>query len=403
MRVLFISQTFPYPPDSGSRNIIYHWLQALSGTDRVKLLVAEPAEGHEGTIPGLANVGFECLRATPSLGLKDRVARLAKSILQGVPATAIDGVAAVARVLAAKRDLSAWYDVIILPDNASAGYARVLAKSVPVVLYKHSVQAMDARDDRRRKGMFHPRWLLEEWIVRRFEEQTCRAATVICAVTQEDAEELSRRYKLTKPIHVVPIGVERETFLPRSNDPDNHVIGFFGNLTWGANVDAVYWFAQRVMPKVWQAFPDAEFRAIGDGGDALRAAVPDSRVVFTGRVPQTHLRDALKDVAVGVVPVISGTGTRFKLLELLSMGMPTVTTSLGKMGTRCVHQEHVLVADQPESFADAVIALLSDASLRQRLSRQAIMLSREYTWENIFERLTILLNEIIRETGAASP
>jgi glycosyltransferase involved in cell wall biosynthesis len=373
-------------------------LQGVSRTDQVDLLVAESVENCEGQMPGLVNVRYESLGATPLLGLKDRVARLAKSILHGIPATAMDGVAAVARALVAKRDLTALYDLIFLPDNASAGYALLLPKGTPVVLYKASVQAMDARDDRRRNGMFHPRWLLEEWIVRRFEKQTSRAATVICTVTQEDAEELSRRYKLTKPIHVVPIGVERETFLPRSNDPGNHIIGFFGNLTWGANVDAVYWFAQRVMPNVWQAFPDAEFRAIGYGGDALRAAVPDSRVVFTGRVPS--IRDALKDVTIGVVPVISGTGTRFKLLELLCMGMPVVTTSLGKVGTHCMDQEHVLVADQPEPFADAVITLLSDASLRQRLSRQAIILSREYTWESIFERLTILLNEIILDRRA---
>jgi glycosyltransferase involved in cell wall biosynthesis len=82
------------------------------------------------------------------------------------------------------------------------------------------------------------------------------------------------------------------------------------------------------------------------------------------------------------------------------MGMPVVTTSLGKVGTHCMDQEHVLVADQPEPFADAVITLLSDASLRQRLSRQAIILSREYTWESIFERLTILLNEIILDRRA---
>jgi glycosyltransferase involved in cell wall biosynthesis len=398
MKLLFIAQTFPYPSDTGSRNLIFHWLDAASRANDVHLLwMGDSAQGKEG-IPGLPRVRVSCIEASPAMEMSARIRRFAEAVAIGIPPTSLAGMTRAARNEILRHVRADKPDLVVLAENVVAGYSPILAAYAPVVLFKHSVQAVDARDERRRHGMWHPRWILEEWMARRFEAKTCHAAKVVCTVNAEDAADLAQRYRLPRPAKVVSIGVDLSQFPNRDKDPGGQVIGFFGNLTWGANIDAVRWFANEIMPKVSSVHPDAMFRVIGGGGEDLRKNFSSPHLEFTGRV--TSIPEAMADVAVGVVPVVTGTGIRFKLLEMLSMGIPTVTTSLGNLGTGCVHGEHVLIADDADGFAHAVNALLSDSSLRAKLSREASVIAKEFSWEEIFEEIRGLIQEAVskRET-----
>jgi glycosyltransferase involved in cell wall biosynthesis len=382
MKILVLSSTYPYPLDTGSRNLVYHWTKFLSQRHQVNLLVISSEEvGPGGEIPGLPGVPLAVIHVVPNRRPFQRAARFAESWWKGIPASAlvVTSHAFIEKVRSTVQ--SGAYDAVVLAENNVAGFAPALKQQCKVVLFKHSVQLTDAEDDRRRFGKAGPRWAIAKSVVRRFESESCRAADVICTVTEEDAAELKRIYGLRGAIHVVPIGVDPSVFEKRAQDPGGSVIAFYGNLGWGANVDAVLWFAREVFPRVLERQPQAVFRVIGPGGDGLRTQVSHPRVEFEG--PVVPVTRALEDVAVGVVPVISGTGMRFKLVEMLSMGIPTVTTALGMVRTGCVHGQHVLIADDAESFAASVVQLLSDSELRQSLSRNAAELARQHSWDAV--------------------
>lgn len=381
MRVLVVAQTFPCPPDTGSRNVVFHWLQALGEHHDVDLLSVDPSGVDPPQAAALPSIRVVDAGQAPGMSLRARMTRIARSVMQGIPAASLAGMGQRAQEFAARIAAEAPYDVIVVPENAAAGFVPLLRGVAPILLYKHSVHAVDAREERLRRGAWHPRWLLEEWIVRRFEGRSYRLADSVCTVNHEDAREIQRRYGRHRAVQVIPIGVDLGVFPRRQRDPGGQVIGFVGNLSWAANKDAVSWFAKRVLPEVAEAFPDVVLRVIGPGGDDLRAQIRDPRVVFAGRVPR--VAEALDDIAVCVNPVISGTGVRFKLLEFLSVGVPTVTTSLGRLGTRCIHDDHVLVADEPEAFARSVMSLLSDSALRSRLSERGAAIARELSWDSV--------------------
>lgn len=396
MKLLYIADSLPYPPDTGSRNLIYHWLEAARRQHEVHLVVVGEVTDNKSEMPEFPNLRVEILPAVVGRTLPKRLFRLTTSAVFGIPATSLVCMPASTRECLRDMVEKGRYDAVVLTENVVAGYAQLLAPLAPVILFKHSVQAVDARDTRRRFGMYRPRWLLEEWIVKRFEWRTCRAATVVCCVNSGDATELSRRYRLARPAEVVPIGVDLGRFPRRNSDPGGKVVGFFGNLTWGANVDAAIWFADEVLPRVWEKHPDAQFRVIGPGSQQLPFYARDLRLVRVGPVPQTRIAEAMKDVAVGVVPIVSGTGVRLKLLEMLSMGIPTVSTSLGRLGTRCVDGEHILIADDSETFARAVSSLLSDSGLRRRLGAAGAELSRAHAWENSYPRILAAFELAVR-------
>src|SRR5215469_13871405 len=219
MKVLFLAQPFPYPPNTGSRNLIFHWLEAASGAHDVHLMwIGDPAEGRDH-IPELPGVRIDCVAAVPAMDTPARIRRLATGVAFRIPPTSLVGMTRPARSEILRHVRAGSYDVVVLTENVVAGYAPILSTFVPVVLFKHSVQAVDARDARRRKGMWHPRWMLEEWMVTRFEARTCRVATVVCTVNHEDASDLVRRYRLVKPPQIVPIGVDLSRFPKRERDP----------------------------------------------------------------------------------------------------------------------------------------------------------------------------------------
>ena len=248
--------------------------------------------------------------------------------------------------------------------------------------------------------MWHPRWLLAEWVTLRFEARTCRESTTICTVNTEDAQELLTRYRLTNSVQAIPVGVEVREFAAREQDPQTKIVAFVGNLYWGANIDAVKYLVREIAPSVAGAHAEVRFRMIGPVDATLSAKYSTTSVEFTGNV--ARVADALSDVAVGVVPVFSGTGMRLKLLELLSMGIPSVTTSLGAAGLPCVDGQHVLIADDPKSFVRAINALLSDAALRKTLSQEGPKLAKKYSWEGIEDKVRKLVRDTMRTTGDPS-
>src|SRR5262249_34161071 len=126
---------------------------------------------------------------------------------------------------------------------------------------------------------------------------------------------------------------------------------------------------------------------IGRDPEAVERLVRgDSRVKLTGPV-----KDAVAEIArakVSVVPLLSGSGTRFKILEAWAAGRAVVSTSLGAEGLGARHGEHLVLADDPGKFAQAVLALLADADRRRRLGEAGRSLYLEkFTWPAAWRKL----------------
>jgi glycosyltransferase involved in cell wall biosynthesis len=122
-------------------------------------------------------------------------------------------------------------------------------------------------------------------------------------------------------------------------------------------------------------------RWIGSGSSGLQQSFRDRfDVDVTGYVDD--VRPAMRDAACHVVPLRAGGGTRLKILNSWAMGKPVVTTSIGCEGLHAVDGENVLIRDEPKAFAEAVLAVLGNRELRQRLGecgRETV--ERQYSWD----------------------
>jgi glycosyltransferase involved in cell wall biosynthesis len=156
---------------------------------------------------------------------------------------------------------------------------------------------------------------------------------------------------------------------------DSSTLLFTGSITYEPNLEAVTYLLDRVLPAVHLWEPGALLRVTGNLPQRLPREVQRGKVEFTGRLSSVdHL---YRGARVFVAPLLSGTGTRIKLLEAMSYGMPIVSTSKGAEGLPVVDGEHLLIADDAASFACAVVRLLSDPELCLRLGGAARSLVAE--------------------------
>lgn len=167
------------------------------------------------------------------------------------------------------------------------------------------------------------------------------------------------------PIDVVPNGVDVEALRPRP-DPGSGppTLIFTGTMNYGPNADGIAWFAREAWPRVVRARPDARLLVVGrDPPPQVRALARDRAITVTGAVEDIAPWFARSHVAV--VPIRRGGGTRLKVLEALAAGRPVVSTRVGAEGL-ALGPDEVLLADEPETIAQAVLALLADPEDRTR-------------------------------------
>jgi glycosyltransferase involved in cell wall biosynthesis len=175
--------------------------------------------------------------------------------------------------------------------------------------------------------------------------------------------------------------------VPTPPRADDSAIVFSGNMEYHPNTTAVRFFSREVWPELRKRCPGLIWRLIGKNPEAVRRYVAgDDRIELRGPV-----KDAVAEIArsrVAVVPLLAGSGTRFKILEAWAAGVPVVSTSLGAEGLPARDGDNILLADSASDFADAVFRLLACCELRERLRISGIsLLEQEFTWDRAWRRL----------------
>lgn len=210
------------------------------------------------------------------------------------------------------------------------------------------------------------RWTMrwEESRTRRYDREICRRADLVFAPSALEADRIAELAGVNAV--EVPNGVDTAFFDPGASfdedvPADPNRILFVGPLTYTANRDGLRWFVDEVLPLVRMRMPDARVDHVGTTIEESFGA----DVTHHGRVED--LRAWYAAAPISIVPVRIGSGTRYKILEAFAMGRCVVSTTIGAEGLDAEHGEHLLLADEPSTFADAVVRALSDEGTRIRL------------------------------------
>ncbi len=393
MRILFLTQIIPWPPDAGPKVKTWQVLQYLKEQGHEVHLVSFVRAEEEKHVHALERV---CASVRTVLIQRSTIANAKyylKSWMSGRPFLIerddLAGMRELVRAAIAEENL----DIVHADQLSMAQFAFEDAYPLHELGSnqrggnKRPCLVFDAHNatwtimERMRQTMswyLKPVLTVEAGRIRRYEGEIIQSFDHTFAVAQPDAVAL--REAVTSlpghpdvskaPITVIPIGVDTQRIQPVQRRPASMNILTLGTLHYPPNADGVRWFAREVFPLVREKAPQACLTIAGKNPpkDFIKMAEEDPQhLIVTGYVPD--LEPYFTEAALVVVPVRAGGGMRVRILEAFARGMPAVTTTVGLEGIEARPGEDIFVEDTPQGFASAVLNVLGDARLQDKLAQ----------------------------------
>jgi glycosyltransferase involved in cell wall biosynthesis len=400
-RLLLLAQTLPFPPDGGVNIRIYNVLRLLARHYDVTLLCfmrRAERQAHGAVAAGISGLlPFADVAVFPIPQEYSRLRLLwdhLRSVVTGRAYTwytydSQDFRTRLRAVLAQRQ-----FEVVQIDSLDLAPYLPDL-EGLPVVCVHHNVEStlmhrraqMEKRRWRRAYLHFQARRLA------RLEKEWCPRVALNVAVS--DADRIALHLQSPEGRYAtVPNGVDVDQFQPVLAREDGIVST--GGLNWFPNADALEFFTAEILPRVRALRPATKVRWVGRADDAQRQQLwADAKIELTGYVED--VRPFVQEGACFVVPLRVGGGTRLKILDAWAMGKAIVSTSVGCEGLAAVDGVNILIRDDPAEFAEAVVQVLKDRALRERLGHAARRTVEErYSWDVIGAGLRRSLDELRR-------
>lgn len=397
-RVLFLTQVLPYPLDAGPKIRAYYVLRHLAQQHEVTLVSFVRADDRPEYIEHLRGVCAD-VRTLPMQRSRMRDIHAGVfSVLSGQPVVvARDKIGAMRALL---RDLAQAqpFDFIHADQVSMAQYALYARRHSPepkprTLLDAHNALYLIPTRMAEYETSPFKRWLYrrEARLLARYEARTYCQFDHVAFVSGEDRQavravmDASRADWLSAHSTLIPICIDPadRALVERVAQPKS--VLHLGTMFWPPNIDGVLWFAERAFPRVLEHVPEARFTIVGKNPPPAVEDLPRHvrNVNVTGYVPQPD--PYLKQAAAFIVPLHAGGGMRVKIVDAWGWGLPIVSTTIGAEGSEVRDGENILLADSSEDFAAAVVRLLQDPALGQRLRENGrAWVEERYNWQRIY-------------------
>lgn len=271
------------------------------------------------------------------------------------------------------------FDVVQLETLYLAPYVPVIRKYSPALIalrahnVEHEIWERVASNSNALK-----KWYLQKITPRlkRFEIEHLNRYDLLIGITERDVEHF-RRLGLQKPAVVTPIGLDCRDYQTDDACFDQPLrMGFIGSLDWMPNLEGLRWFLEEVwLPLLAPEFPELQFHIAGRNTPEWLMRLQMPGVQVHGEVPSAP--DFINQHALMVVPLLSGSGMRAKILESMALGKAVLSTRIGMEGIEARHRKEALLADTPEAFAEAVRWCYAQGSDLLRLGQHARLFCAE--------------------------
>jgi glycosyltransferase involved in cell wall biosynthesis len=386
-KILWVKAGALHPPDTGGKIRTLSMLRELNRWNEVTYLGLRPAdvELHPEEEPDA--YAAEKLWITKPESARKSVRfffQLALNLLSSNPFALSKHYSPDLRAKLIELDASGRFDLIVCDFLAPALHFEGHTWRTPTVLFQHNMESQIWK----RMAANHSRWIGRAYLRDQFrrmwrsERQLSRIFDGIITVSKEDSRFAREEYGLTRVLGDVPPGVDTEFFKPATSKASPFpVLAFLGSMDWLPNIEGVRWFVDEVYPLVKLSVPDVRLRIIGrrPGPEIQEMSRIDPSIEVTGTVED--VRPWLRDAAAMIVPLLSGGGTRIKILEAMAAGTPVLSTTVGAEGLPFTDGTHLLLADVAEVFAERSVDLIRSFEMRQNLANRArSVVVDHYSW-----------------------
>lgn len=218
--------------------------------------------------------------------------------------------------------------------------------------------------------------------IHQFEERTMQAQPfdALVPITGRDAGAL-KQLGSTMPAQVCGAGLSLGNLYEGKVEMEYPTVCYIGAMDWLPNQEGIDWFLKEVWPGLHDRRPDLTFYLAGRNMPERYFQLTTPGLKVLGEVESAG--EFLRSKGVLVVPLLSGSGMRVKIIEGMAYGKPIVATTLAAEGTGVLDGEHIMLADEPDSFADRILTLVEQRNLFDIMGDKAAAFARKKFDHNV--------------------
>jgi polysaccharide biosynthesis protein PslH len=366
MKILQLTNKPPYPDRDGGAIAVLSLTRGLART------------GHEVTVLSMNTLKHH----TDARQLPEDLRNLADFRFADVPAV-ISPLTAVINLLFSKlpynavRFISGEYKKVLVNLLNEKSFDIVQLEGLYLCPYIPLIrQYSKARIAYRAHNIEHEIWArtaalsggLKKWYIsnlakriKKFEMSWLNQYDLLVPITQRDGEILNRLGNM-RPWLVSPTGIDTIAIADSNALTEYPSIFHLGSLEWSPNQEGLLWFLTHCWPSLHARWPELKFYVAGRNAPGwLIKKLNLPGIVYEGEVADAYL--FMKSKAVMVVPLLSGSGMRIKIIEGMALGKAIVSTSIGAEGLGVEDGKNIMIADHPEEFISAIETLLTNKDL----------------------------------------
>ncbi|RPH33229.1 MAG: glycosyltransferase [Bacteroidales bacterium] len=382
MKILFLTNKPPYPAKDGSSLATLCMAEGLAELGNSITILSISTQKHPCRIEQIPIelrqlINFNLIEVNTKINLINAFINLLFSKLPYNIERFIDSgyTKKLTEILKANR-----YDIIQLEGLYMSPYIKTIREQTdtPIVYRSHNIEheiwvRLSQNEANILKSTYY---LLLSKRIRRMENSVKHQVNALVAISKRD-ENWFRSNGFNKPSAAIPMGYSIEKPI-RIEGLSNDEPCFLGSLDWIPNQEGLLWFLNEVWPKVYTEFPNLFFHIAGRNAPAsiIDRLKKTPNIEYHGEVENAH--EYLKRYSILIVPILSGSGMRVKIIEGMIFGKVIVTTTIGMEGIDAINHEHALIVDTPNDFAQAITGLIRQPANKEGIAKKACIFAIEH-------------------------
>jgi glycosyltransferase involved in cell wall biosynthesis len=390
MNILFLSTENPYPPDGGHHLRTFNVLKILA--DRHKIYFVGFTQDERG-LKYVAEIKKFCetvdiYKVSKTGYNKDFLLLACKNMFSKYPLIAQRYFVKQARKRIEEILVNRSVNLVHM-DMLALGLYRGDLKDAPAILTNHNVESLRLyRWAESEKNLLTKSFIFYQYLkLRAFEQKSCPEFDRCVVVSEHDRNYLKNLCGMDNFV-VIPNGVDIHYFKPKPGEVKRNHLVWVGGMTGPYNSDAVDFFLEKVWPAIKYGAPEATIDFAGGGPtQKLRnKALEEDSIKVLGYV--SDIRPIVQRASVFVAPIRIGSGTKIKLLNAMAQAKAVVATTIAAEGIDVSPGQNILIADEPEAFAEKVLYLLRNEEIARKMGEEAReLIERKYSWDLIAENI----------------
>ena len=389
MNILQLCNKFIYPPKDGGAIGIFNYTKAFSASENKVTVLAMNTPKHYYDVKNLPEK-IKKLADWIAVDVNNEVNPFSAlwNLLQG-------------RSYNIARFISSEYNDKLIELLHQNKFDIIQLEGLYLSPYVETIRAFsDAKISMRSHNIEHEIWeriarneksIFKRWYLKilakqlkKYEIERLNKYDMMTSVTERDAQ-LLKQFGCELPLHVCPALYDETVLSPDKTKMEFPSIFFIGALDWMPNVEGLEWFLKNVWGKIHSQFPNVKFYIAGRNAKDFNYD-KGKNIEMIGEVENAY--DFMNSKGIMIVPLLSGSGIRVKIIEGMALGKTIVSTSLGAEGIPYKDAQNILIADTPETFAGKISKCINEKIFFTLIGDNAYQFAkRQFSSQEVVKKL----------------